>query len=593
MPAPDAEMSAAEALRRFWPSVRPYRWRLVLAILCAAIVPGLDALAISLYGRLLDDVLTPLDLAPLPGIAAAYLALTLAAGMFGFGRRYCSAWVAEYTLFNLRQSVFTHLQRLPSLQIDQQRVGDLITRLTDDVEQVGDALTVGITDAVSDAMKVVYYTAAVFLIDARLAVVALLVSPPCWFLARLVGQRVKVISREQRARDSAVASFVEEQISNAFLVSTHNRQAAAAQQFAQETRAVLNAQLGLERLRALYSPLIDLIEVAGVLIVVAVGAFDLVQGRITLGGLLVFLAFLGSLYAPLRSLTHAWHDTASALASAERIAEVLHQQPDTREASAPRRLPRVNGALELLGVGYSYPGQELPALRDVSLTIPEGASVAIVGASGAGKSTIARLLLRMADPDTGQVTLDGIDLRALALEDAREAITLLPQEPLFFTGTIHDAIRYGRPAASMADVVRAAEVAGAAVFIEQLPDGYETRLETRARNLSGGQRQRLAIARALLRDAPVLILDEPTTGLDAAQAAEVLGGIQELMAGRTTITISHDLALLRNVDAIVVLDGGRIVERGTHDQLMLAGGVYATLCHEGRAHLAGPQPGHS
>lgn len=570
-------MTFADAWRRFWPDVRPYQRQLVLALVCAAVVPGLDAVAISLYGRLIDDVLEPRNLGPLPAIAGAYVLLTLAVGVFGFGRRYASAWVAEQTLFALRLRLFAHVQRLPSLQIDQHQLGDLITRLSEDVEDVADSVSVGVADAVADALKAVFFTAALFLIDARLAIVAFLVAPPCWLMARTVGRKLKVIAREQRARDSVIANFIEENLANSFLVHTSNRQESNERAFAIETAAARQTQLRLERLRATYGPLVELIEVAGILIVVAVGAHELVAGKITLGNLLVFLAFLGSLYTPLRGLTHAWHDASTALASAERIVEVLNQRPDVRDPARPIALHNVAGELQLEQVTYRYDGQDSAALQDLTLSIPAGRSVAIVGASGAGKSTVARLLLRLVDPSSGAVYLDGHDLRELSLLEIRRAIAILPQEPLFFSGSVREAIAYGRPDATAADIAHAAHVAGAAEFIERLPDAYESQVGTRGRNFSGGQRQRLAIARTILRDAPVLVLDEPTTGLDAVQSGEVLAGIKALMQGRTTVIISHDLDLVRDADAIVVLDQGRLVEHGSHHDLAGRGGIYARL----------------
>jgi ABC-type multidrug transport system fused ATPase/permease subunit len=315
----------------------------------------------------------------------------------------------------------------------------------------------------------------------------------------------------------------------------------------------------------------------GILLVIGFGTWELRAGRITIGGLLVFVAYLSQLYSPIRRVGRLGNTVAAAFASAERVVEFLDLQPTIVEPSEPIVLERARGTVVFDRVRFSYPGTTNKALYDVSFTVNPGETLALVGPSGAGKSTIAKLLLRFYDPQAGRVRLDGHDVRDLSLRSLRDNVTLLLQETLVFDGTVRENIAYGRPDATDHEIRAAARAADAEEFILGLPDGYDTLVGQKGRLLSGGQRQRLAIARAMIRDAPVLVLDEPTTGLDAESAERILGPLRRLMSGRTTIIISHNLLTVREATKIVVLESGGVTARGDHAKLLARSGTYAGL----------------
>ena len=566
-----------EIVRRFWPYARPFRRYLWLALVLVALVPVVETAQIWLFKLVVDDVLVPRDFGRFGWIAAAYLGLSVSAGTLAFADDYVSTWIGERFLLSLRTSLFRHLQSLSLDFFERRRLGDLVARLSGDVASIENFVLSGIADAIAHSLRIVFFAGALFYLDWRLALVSLTVAPLFWLVATRFGRLAKVASREKRRRSGSISAVAEESLSNAPLVQAYGREQYEVERFHRENVGSFEAQMAATRVKAAFGPAVDLIEVLGGLIVIWLGTWELSRGRLSLGALLVFLAYLTQLYGPIRGLSRLVNTIYSASAGAERIIELLDQRPPIVDRPDARPLPHACGFVELDDVTFEYRGAGRNALSAVSLRVGPGEVLALVGESGAGKSTIAKLVLRFHDPTRGAVRLDGIDLRDLRVADVRANVALVLQETLVFDGTLRDNIAYGRPDASDEQVRAAATAADAHDFIVALPAGYDTVVGQKGRRLSGGQRQRVAIARALLRDAPVLVLDEPTTALDPRSARRVLEPLRRLMSGRSTIVISHNLLVAAEADWIVVLEQGEVAEEGTHDELLGRNGLYAGL----------------
>jgi ATP-binding cassette subfamily B protein len=567
----------AGLLSRFWPYARPYRRWLACAVVLVIVAPAAEAAQLWMLRLLVDRVLVPRDFSVFVPLALATLAFGLASSALSFGDSYLSGWIAARFLLDLRSGVFRHVQGLSMQFLERARLGDLLTRITEDLSAIESLVLSGIVDAAAYAAKLVYFSIALVFLQWDLALVAFMVVPGFWYAARRFAGMIKRASRERRRLAGALAAVAEESIANAPLVQAYNQQSAEVDRFRARALDAFRVSMAAAALRALFAASVDTVQVVGLLAAVAIGTWELAQDRTTLGTLLVFVAYLGQLYGPVRGLSRLGGSLASALASAERVQQILEEQPAVGEAEHPRQLGRAAGHIAFEHVGMRYPGASTNALCDVSFEVGPGQMLALVGTSGAGKSTIAKLLLRFFDPDQGRIFIDGLDLRDVRLDELRENIALLLQETLVFDASVEDNIRFGRPRASIEDIRRVAHLADVDEFVSRLSDGYATRLGQRGRRLSGGQRQRVAIARALLRDAPVVILDEPTTGLDVASTQRILDPLRTLMRGRTTIVISHNLAITAEADHIVVLDSGRVVECGHHTELLARCGLYARL----------------
>ena len=490
-----------------------------------------------MFQVLVDTVLVPQVMGPLVGICIGFVALNLLSGALSYTDDYLAARVGGAFLLRLRSRLFAHLHQLSLPALDRRRLGDLVSRLSGDVAAIESLFVSSLTSAVSATFRVLFFTGALLLIDWQLALAALLLAPLFWSLARAFANRLKQASREKRRRTGSLSSVAEESLGAAALVQSHGMQEEESQRFDRQAEDVYEAELAAARLRGAYPVVVDFFELMGVLTAIGFGAWALVDGRLTLGQLLAFLAYLGLLYSPIQQLGSVVASVFAASAGAERVLEMLDTPAGVTERRSARRLNRVVGRLAIETVSYSYPESARPAVKGLSVIVQPGEVLALVGPSGSGKSTVARLAARLVDPDSGCVRLDGHDLRDLRLETIRSNVGIVLQEALVMDASVRNNVRMGQPWATDEQVIEALQQVEAFAFVQALPEGLDTRVGQKGRSLSGGQRQRLALARTLLRDPAVLVLDEPTVGLDPATALQLL---PRLTTDRTVLLITHD-----------------------------------------------------
>ncbi|WP_235029166.1 ABC transporter ATP-binding protein [Streptomyces sp. 3213.3] len=556
-----ARVSPLAAFRAFWPLVRGNRLAVLFSALLLIASSAADAVAIAIAGRLTDDVLAPGDRDAFWGPATLWLGLAVAGAAASAAGSYLSGWTSEHFLLGLRDHVFEHLQRIPPDTLDRYGTGDLVTRLTGDIEVVETLVASAPVELITSAAGALVFAAAAFRTSWQLALITLGATPLIWLGARVFGTLMRTATRAERDSNGRLASLLEESLANMPLVQAYGRQPAERSKVHREGRTWMRAGLRQIRLSSVYGPLGELLETLSVLAVIGAGAWQISEHHLTVGGLLSFAAFLSHLHPRLQELGELLVGASTATAACERLIEVLRTTPEPTSHPDVRPLPEpVRGAITFQDVGFSYPGAAGPVLHHVQLDIPPGLLVAVTGPSGAGKSTLGKLLLRFHEPTRGRILLDGRDIAELPVDEVRRHITLLPQDSMLFDDTVRANIVYGRPDAADSEILAAAIAADAHGFVNALPEGYDTPVGKHGNNLSGGQRRRIALARAMLRTAPVLVLDEPTTGLDDAATARIMAPLRHLTAGRTTFLITHDRRLAALADAVLHLSDATAVQ---------------------------------
>jgi subfamily B ATP-binding cassette protein MsbA len=489
---------------------------------------------------------------------------------------YYTVSIGQWIAHDLRHSVYAHLQRLSMSYYDKQQVGPLISTITDDINAVQEFASTSLLDILIDGLTIVGMLAVMFTLNWRFTLAALALTPLLAVFVFRLRSVVKEATRDVRRRQSEIVSIVQEGLGSIRVVKAFAQGAFERQRLDAKSVESVEAALYARRVRSLLGPVVTALVALGTAAVLWFGARLVLEGAMTAGALVVFMTYLGKLFRPIQDLARASTNIAQAAVGLERVKALLDADERLPRAPHARPLTRVDGRVEFRGVTFGYDPAR-PVLTDVSFIVEPGQLVGLVGSSGSGKSTLVSLIPRFYDPDSGAVTIDGSDIRDFTIRSLRRQIGFVLQDTELFYAPVWQNIAYGQPDATREQIIRAARLAQAHEFIEALPQGYDTMVGRGGLTLSGGQRQRLGIARAMVRDAAILILDEPSSGLDAESERLVFEGLDRLLAGKTTFVISHRLATIRKADIIFVLDQGHIVERGTHDELLARNGLYAGL----------------